>query len=428
MRRPIRAPGRARAGRTRCQIRYAETVKTPVALLIVSLAAWLIAAPAAAQGGPDPWEQARYRIGPFAFTPSIVLSNLGVDTNVFYATADPKKDFTFSIDPQVDWWFRASRARVHGKDIVQGVYFATYASERSINQNHTLTLEVPLLRVKPYAGGSYLNVKERPGYEIDARARRTETAGNFGLVFKFTSRSALDTGASYTHVAFDSGEEYNNTSLEQTLNRHTWVVNGTFRYALTPLTTLLISADGIEERFVYSPVRDARSIRVMPGVEFKPFALISGTARIGYRSLNFYAPTVPDFSGMVADLNLGYTLLGRTRFGVTAARDIAYSYLTSTPYYVLGQFGGSITQQIAGPWDARVTGTLQTLDYRGSVSIAEMNAEHTDHIDIMGGGIGYRAARDARIGVNVDYYRRRSPVVGNNFSGLRAGVTVTYGL
>jgi hypothetical protein len=284
-----------------------------------------------------------------------------------------------------------------------------------------------LLRIKPYVGGSYLNVKERPGYEIDARARRTETAGNVGVVVKFTSRSAFDVGTSYTRVAFDNSE-YNDTSLQETLNRSTWVVNGTFRYALTPLTTVLLSADSIEERFVYSPVRDARSLRVMPGVEFKPLALISGTARIGYRSLNFFSPTIPDFSGLVADLNLGYTLLGRTRFGVTSSRDIAYSYLTTTPYYVLSQFGGSITQQIAGPWDARVSGALQTLDYRGIASTGVPTASHTDHVDIVGGGIGYHAARDTRIGVSVDFYRRRSPNLQNAYSGLRAGVNVTYGL
>jgi hypothetical protein len=75
------------------------------------------------------------------------------------------------------------------------------------------------------------------------------------------------------------------------------------------------------------PARDADSWRVMPGVEFAPQALIKGSAYVGHRKFTPLLPRVlPEFSGVVADLGLSYTLLGSTVFGVSYRRDLTYSY------------------------------------------------------------------------------------------------------
>jgi hypothetical protein len=39
---------------------------------------------------PDPEQMGRFHIGFIRYTPSLVLSNLGVDTNVFNELEDPK--------------------------------------------------------------------------------------------------------------------------------------------------------------------------------------------------------------------------------------------------------------------------------------------------------------------------------------------------
>jgi len=167
-------------------------------LVLASIAGVLLCVNVAAAQStePDPWEQARWRFGPLAVTPTVQLRNLGVDTNVFNEVNDPKKDFTTTVAGGADWWLRLGRARLLGTDVVEGVYFATYASERSINYFHRLTFEYPLNRIRPYVGGSYVNTKDRPGYEIDARARHTEWGTRAGVAIRATGKTIFDLSAS----------------------------------------------------------------------------------------------------------------------------------------------------------------------------------------------------------------------------------------
>ena len=92
--------------------------------LAVVLLALAGRAPALAQSQePDPWESARWRFGPFAVTPRVELKNLGWDSNVFNETEDPKSSFTTTVGAPIDWWLRFGRARLHGVDYFEGVYF-----------------------------------------------------------------------------------------------------------------------------------------------------------------------------------------------------------------------------------------------------------------------------------------------------------------
>ena len=49
-------------------------------------------------------------------------------------------------------------------------------------------------------------------------------------------------------------------------------------------------------------------------------------------------------------------LLGSTRFAVTGGRGVQYSYDVNQPYYVQSRIGGSVAQQIFGPFDVQVRG------------------------------------------------------------------------
>ena len=50
----------------------------------------------------------------------------------------------------------------------------------------------------------------------------------------------------------------------------------------------------------------------------------------------------------------------------------------------------------------------------------------TDRVRMFGGGLGYRAARHTRIGLNVDYYSRRSDRLLRQYDGLLIGMSATY--
>ena len=42
------------------------------------------------------WHDAAWKFGPFCIQPSLVISNAGVDSNVFYSPNEPIKDYTIT--------------------------------------------------------------------------------------------------------------------------------------------------------------------------------------------------------------------------------------------------------------------------------------------------------------------------------------------
>src|SRR3989442_5452601 len=88
---------------------------------------------AAAQSGSDPASEAPMRLGPLALTPSVSLTNFGIDSNVFNEVDNPKRDFTATLSPTTEARFllRRGKAIYHVGDGF--VLFSLLAHQRSRN-------------------------------------------------------------------------------------------------------------------------------------------------------------------------------------------------------------------------------------------------------------------------------------------------------
>jgi hypothetical protein len=216
--------------------------------------------------------------------------------------------------------------------------------------------------------------------------------------------------------------------LAEALNRRTGTGQLSFRVALTPLTTLVLRSEYIEEQFSESPFRDTDSIRGMGGFELRPFALISGKALVGYRSMTSVTGELPDFGGFVADVDVKYVWREMTQFNVNVSRDVEPSFEDARPYYVLTSGFLTLTQMLAVRWD--VVGRIgrDTFNYREreGVDLIIPRGER-DYVETMGTGIGYRMAPDVRVGFDVNYNRRRTTTATRPYEGFKFGGSVTYG-
>ena len=104
-------------------------------------------------------------------------------------------------------------------------------------------------------------------------------------------------------------------------------------------------------------------------------------------------------------------LLGSTRFAVTGARGVQYSYDDSQPYYVQSRIRGSVAQQIFGPFDVGSQRRDRLLDYRNRIGAIVAVPDHADRVNTVGVGVGYHMAKDLRLSVNVDQNNRDSQVI-----------------
>ena len=289
----------------------------------------------AQEGSSLPAGAAPLVAGPVNIFPSLVLRDVGFDSNVRNDPENPKQDFTLTAEPRLRAVLPFGSAQLTGSATVGFVYYATYKEEQSINQLFEGRFEgttlaaasVPRGSVQPHTGA--LGIRDRC-----ARAP-TETSVSAGAEFKLTGITSLTGAYRRDTEAYGEGEQVLGTVLAKQLNHATDVASASARFAFTPLTTVSVDVEAQRDRFESSAIRDANSMRIMPAVEFAPDAVVTGRAAAGFRQFSPLDPRLKKFSGFVGTARLGYVLLGATRFAFEATRDVNYSFDPLAPYFVV---------------------------------------------------------------------------------------------
>jgi hypothetical protein len=387
-----------------------------------------MASPAFAQQvpvpGDDPVAEAPIRIGVLGVRPRIGVYDFGVDTNVFNTETNQQRDITFTIRPGSQFFLRTGRGLLTLDGGADLVYFQEFATERSVNSSVSGQYELRFNRFRPFVAVSSVNTRERPGYEIDVRARRYETAVKGGADLRVFSKSVVRAEFQRGNYSFDGDAVFEGRPLNQSLSRQAQSFDLSWRQRLTALTTWVTRVSAQTERFEFQPLRDGNTFRINSGFELGRFALIRGNAFVGYRRLT---PTensaIPEFSGITSDVNVSYTAPSQTRISAAVSRDLQYSYDLLTPYYLQTGWTATITQRVVGRWDAQATGGRDRLAYEGIID----PLDRRDFVGRWGGGVGYNLGEQVRIGFNVQSFYRSSDVPGREYGGLRAGLSVTYG-
>src|SRR5688572_2826756 len=283
----------------------------------------------------DPRSAARLRLGPIYLSPTLELRDVGVDTNVYNENVpDPTKDFVLTAVPTVVATLGPPRSSLSIRSETQLVYFANQSSERSVNEDLTVSAQGRLGRVSPAAQVGYLNTRERLSFEIDARARHVERRGTGGVSFALTPKISVQAQGEYWQLAFDGDEVFDDYGLAAQLNRESLTATGGISYRATPLTTVRVVADVATIRFDEASFRDTDTRQMLVGVELNPRALISGSARVGYQLFRPLNSAVPEFDGVVGGASVSYRLRPTTSIGFTFDRRTDFSYIITEPYYV----------------------------------------------------------------------------------------------
>jgi hypothetical protein len=403
---------------------------TLVAACLVAVAL-LPGAPAWAQendGSPDVHD-VRVRIGPLMMNPTIALSNIGIDHNVFNDPPDksPKQDFTFTVTPVSDFWLHLGPTWVTANLNESINWYQKYSTERTANNTYKLGWIVPGALMNFKINGAYVSARERPGFEIDARVARKEIHFDGSVDYHALSKSYIGVTASRRQTRFASDAEFLAINLQTSLNRVDSSYGVYIRHTLTPLTTLVFTGSRAYGRFEFSPLRDTVSTSAQASAAFSPAALIRGKVSVGYTDFKPVDPALPPYGGLIADVDLTYVLLGSTRFAVSGGRGVQYSYDINQPYYVQSRIGGSIAQQIFGPLDVQLRADIASLAYRNRAGATVAVPDRTDRVTTVGAGIGYHMGRDLRLSFNVDQNNRDTRVVDHQYDKFLIGSSLTYG-
>jgi hypothetical protein len=373
-------------------------------------------------------DDARFQVGPLAATPVIQLTNVGRDDNVFRdVEGEQQDDFTATLRPSVDAWLRLPMLQANGRAAVDFVYFKDLSDLRSVDTVNNVRVELLLNRLLPFVQGDWSSTRHQLNEEIDLPIRRVSQRTTVGTGVRLTGKLTLGAQASRSTQDWKGDTDYLGNNLESYLNNEITGEAAFVRYALTPLTTIGITVARERARFDLVPERNADSTLVMPEVTFQPFALVSGRARVGFRSRKFLDGRAEEYGGSTADVDLTYTLLGRTQFNVGLARDLAYSYDAQRRDYLLTGLDLIVTQRVAGLWDVQGIFGRSLLSYSAVFSEGSLAGSEEEIISNYGAGVVYRANR-AQLGVRIEHVDRRSNFnERRDYDRLRVTSSVTYG-
>lgn len=373
-------------------------------------------------------DSARARVGPVYFNPSLSLTNVGVDTNLFNEADSlaPRRDVALTFVPQTELFMRLGRTWLTGSAREDLVWFREYRDQRSANGTFRGGWLVPLNRVTMHVEGTYVRSRERAGPEIDARANRRERGGTMLVEVRPWSRTFVGTRLERREIRYADDALFRGERLSEQLNRTRTSGLLSLRHELTPMTSLSLEVSAYQDRFLIAQERDADASQIAGGIRFDPSALMNGYVMVGYRRFSPGTLMVDEYRGPTLAASLSYVASSSTRIAVDAGRDVEYSYDPERPYYLMTGALATVTQRIAGPLDVQGRAGLRELAYRDRLDMVVPVANPNDRVRLLGGSIGYRVGLNARVALGLEMQRRTSPAPMRNFQGRRYGLSFTW--
>jgi hypothetical protein len=398
-------------------------------LWLAVVGAFLAAAPVDAQI-TAPREAAQIEFGTLALYPTLQILDAGSDDNVFNDALAPQRDYTMTVASRVMSVLRLGSNEVLFQAGNDYVWFNESTSERSNNMQYAMRFNMSASRFKPYIGAEYLRTRVRRSPEIDARARRVDRNIRGGMAFEVSPRTALTAAVRLDDTNYAEGELFRNVALDDALNRSGRGADAGVRYAITPLTTVSVTAGYEKQEFKESHIRDLTRYTVGPTLDFSPEAAIRGRVVTAFELFKPDDPALAERLGVAYEALLNWSLFGRTTFDLGAGRNISYSYQDTEPYYLLTNVRLLVTQPLPGRFEFYGGYDWQHMAYRWGLD-ADATSSESDRVDRLSsanGGVGMRLGGVVYVKVGVEKTRRRSiedPL--QNFKRTRILTTVTVG-
>jgi hypothetical protein len=356
-------------------------------------------------------------------SPTVAVTNVGWDDNVFRVSKsqNPQGDFTLTVTPAASASLRARRLSLTGRGRLDFNYFKRFRDIRSIDNDGAARAELVLARLTPYFGGEWSTARHRRNYEIDLPIRRVDNFWFAGVDLRVSGKTSIGVLTRRSAADYKGRAVFEDTDLAQYMDATARSNGVRVRYSLTPLTTVGVEVEQDRATFAHAAERNSEGIRVTSVAEFQPLAIINGRVQVGFRRRSFVDQGLPSFGGTVARVELGYTLLGRTRFAVTGQRDLSYSYRLDQRDYLLSGFDVSMTHRLTEAWD--VVGTVGRYNLIYDLASERDRSERFVNYGVDVGyyiqrmRIGFRAARDGRTS---DFS------VGREYEATQITSSVTY--
>lgn len=378
----------------------------------------------------------RHKLGPIFVTPRLQVTS-GIDTNVFQTFTLPTRDAVTVVSPRVDGVLPVGkRLRITGFGAVDVNYYQRQNDERSTDFQGGGRAELELGSFTFFGGGGGGQFTQRFSIDVDDRIKHQEKRGYAGATWRMTRRLSTTVQAMGEVFTFAPGKFRLGGDIKQSLDRNTLTGTAQVRYALTRRTTLLASAEALEDRFfsqlpTFPRVRQSR--RYLGGFEFADRALVKGRLLLGMREFpGTLAQGSPPYRGPVVSADLALPVGRVARLQFTGDRDVIYAsslievrLLRYRNAFIYNHYLGEASVDLPLGLIAIARGGFEEARYLLPIPYPDASslAPRADHRWTGGFALLRRFGDSLRIGGQVSWARRISNLPVFDYEGMRYGLT-----
>jgi hypothetical protein len=374
--------------------------------------------------------EAPWHFGPFRIQPQLVISNAGVDSNIFYSPNEPIKDYTVTAGPAATIYVPIHRKFVlsaYGSP--QYVWYSKTERERTWNYYLNGAAQLSLKNIFLSLDGVYSDARERWNTEIDIRPRRKEEGYGGSILVRLAWKTSLSTA--YRTVKYDYASVIYADSFDvrERLNRRESYGNISLYYQASTQRRFFLDFEYGKYQFEFATqaaIGDAQSGAAYAGIDFSRLGRrVQGRIRIGYKKYDVRAVDGPDNQGVVGDSQLSIRLAKPFVVRGSYKRDVRFSLWYNNPYYVESRpsAGASVY-----PFK------FLRLDYDYSlgrnrypvVGGGGPDVKRLDDFTIQSAGIYFRIRKTVALGFIASWWARDSNLDAEDDKRTFFGVNLTY--
>jgi len=371
-----------------------------------------------------------WHIGPFRIQPQLVISNAGVDSNVFYTPSDPVKDFTVTAGPAATIYLPIHRKFVlsaYGSP--QYIWYSKTELERTWNYYLKGEAQLSLKNIFFSLDGVYSDARERWNTEIDIRPRRKEEGFGGAMLVNLAHRTSFAVAYRTVRYDYESTVYGENFDVRERLNRQESYADLSLFYQASSQRRFFIDLEYGDYRFDFASqaaIGDARSGAGYAGLDLSRLGRrVRGRIRIGYKKFDVRAMDGPDYQGIVGDSQLSIRLAKPFVIRGSYMRDVRFSLWYNNPYYIESRPGAG-----ASVYPFR----FLRLDYDYSIGRNRYpltgggapEEKRLDEYSVHSGGMYVRIVKTAALGFIASWWTRDSNLDAEDDKRTFFGVNLTY--
>lgn len=373
---------------------------------------------------------AAWHFGPFRIQPSLVISNAGVDSNVFYSPNEPTKDFTITAGPAATLYVPVHRKFVlslYGSP--QYVWYSKTDRERTWNYYFSGAAQLSLKNVFFSLEGTYSDARERWNTEIDIRPRRKEEGYGGSVLVKAAWKTSFSLGYRMVKYDYESVEYAGGFNVRERLNRQESYANFSLFYQASMQRRFFLDFEYGLYQFEFATqaaIGNSRSGVAYAGVELARLGRrVRGRIRVGYKKFDVRALDGPDYQGVVGDSQLSVRLAKPFVLRGSYVRDVRFSLWYGNPYYIESRPGAGVSLYLL---------RFLRLDYDYSIGRNRYpvvggggpDVKRLDDFMIHSAGIYFRIQKTVALGFIASWWTRISNLATEDDKRTFFGLNLTY--